>query len=306
LNGTILQSTNNGSNWTPFSTGTTETFLGSSLSSVNSGFAVGTNGEIQIYNGTGWTAQSSGTTEQLNNVYALSNGTAFAAGDNQTILAYNGSSWSAQVCPLPMDVKDIRFTTTNLGYAVGTGGIVLQTTNGGANWTPSLTGVDIDFNTIEAIGPDSAWASGSHGIVYTTVDAGANWIRWSVGYTDDQTSLRVTAGKGHVVGHGGNGRNFAPTFGTGMPGIASPADFLHVFPNPAQNSFMISGNLDHTERLVIDIKDVQGRLIQKVLNTDTFGEFDLKVNTDSYPDGVYFVHVLKGQRSWVQKIVIAR
>jgi len=306
VNGTILLSTNNGAAWTPFSTGTTETFNGSSFSSASNGFAVGTNGEVQIYNGTNWTPQISGTPEHLNNVYALSNGNALAAGDNQTILAYNGSAWAAQTCPLTMDVKDITFTTINDGYAVGTNGNILQTVNGGSTWTPALTGVDIDFNSVEAVGPDSAWATGTHGIVYTTVDAGVNWIRWSVGYTDDQSELRVTGGKGHVVGAGGNGRNFAPTFGVGLPNVASPRDFFKVYPSPAKDECTISGYLLQSEKLSIDIKDMQGRLIEKVINSTVSGEFTAKVNTSSYPDGVYFVHILQGQKSWVQKIVVAR
>ncbi len=303
--GTILQSTNNGANWTPFSTGTTETFTGIHLSSATSGFAVGTNGVLHQYNGTNWTPQTSGTVEQLNNVFDVNGTVAFAAGDNQTILAYNGVSWSAQTCPLTMDVKDIRFTTPLFGYAAGTNGNILQTLNGGNTWTPVLTGVDIDFSSLEAIGPDSAWATGGHGIVYTTSDAGANWIRWSVGYTDDQSSLRITSGKGHIVGQGGNGRNFAPSFGNSIFNSATPANFFKVYPNPAKDECVISGYLAQTEKLTIDVKDVQGRLLEKVINSNVFGAFEAKVNTSGFVDGIYFFHIQQGQKSWVQKIVVA-
>lgn len=304
-NGTILLSTNNGLAWTPFATGTTETLTGIHLSAINSGFASGTNGTLLQYNGSAWTPQVSGTTENLNNVFEVNGSVAFAAGNNQTILAYNGVSWSAQTCPLVMDVKDIRFTSPLFGYAAGTNGNVLQTANGGNTWTPSLTGVDINFNSLEAVGPDSAWATGEHGIVYTTTDAGANWIRWSVGYTDDQSSLRITSGKGHVVGSGGNGRNFAPSFGNSIFNSATPANFFKAYPNPAKDECVISGYLAQTEKLTIDVKDVQGRLLEKVINSNVFGAFEAKVNTSAYVDGIYFFHVQQGRKSWVQKIVIA-
>lgn len=303
-NGTIMLSVNNGLAWSAFSTGTTETFNGSNFSSSANGFAVGTNGTVQMYNGSNWTPQVSGTPEHLNNVAVLSNGNAVAVGENQTIIAYNGISWSAQTCPLTMNVKDVRFTTLTNGYAVGTGGNVLQTNNGGATWNPVLTGVDIDFNSIEAKGPDSAWATGTHGIVYTTIDNGVNWVRWSVGYTDDQSCLRVTSNKGHIVGAAGNGRNFQNTGGIGIFNAQSQIKFFTLYPSPAGDEFTISGFISGTERLSIDIKDVQGRVVKKVMDREHSGQLTINVNTSSYSDGVYFVHVKEASKSWVQKIVI--
>ncbi|HEY0029756.1 MAG TPA: PKD domain-containing protein [Bacteroidia bacterium] len=308
-NGTILLSTNNGTSWNSFVTGTTETFNGSHFTSPLNGFAVGTTGTIQRYNGSTWAPESSGTVERLNNVFAFSATDATAVGDNQTILRYNGVSWLPQTAPVSFDVKDIRFSTALEGYAAGTNGVIIKTTDGGTTWTPSLTGVDIAFNSIEVSGTDSAWAAGTNGIVYTTVDDGTTWIRYSVGYTATQDELRVRGGKGHVTGQGGNGRNFGNGAGliTGKPDATEQAiNSFNVYPNPAQELFTISGLLSNPENLHIEIKDANGKLVELIMNSTITGQFTTTINTEHFANGIYFIHIIQGERSWVQKLVLAK
>ncbi|MCW3072600.1 MAG: hypothetical protein JWO44_2490 [Bacteroidetes bacterium] len=310
VNGTILISTNNGASWNSFTTGTSETFNGSSFYSASDGYAVGTNGTIQRYNGSAWTPESSGTAQHLNNVFATGSGSAVAVGDNQTILSYNGSAWTPQTSPLSFDVKDVRFSSPLNGYAAGTNGIIIKTNDGGATWTPSLTGVDIDFNSIEVAGADSAWAAGTNGIVYTTIDDGATWIRYSVGYPSDQEEIRVSRGKGHTVGHGGNGRNFGEGSGfvvTGNVNIpANSVDNFSVYPNPAKDEFNISGLLPDMENLKIEIRDADGKLIERIVNTSVSGAFEKTVSTEHYRQGIYFIHFYEGDRSWVKRVIIIK
>ncbi|MBL7935665.1 MAG: PKD domain-containing protein [Bacteroidia bacterium] len=310
VNGTILLSTDNGANWNPFTTGTTETFNGSGFSSATNGFAVGTNGTIYKYDGSSWSPETSGTPEHLHNVYAFSNGNAIAVGDNQTILGYNGSSWIPQTSPLNFNIKDVRFSSLQNGYAAGTGGIILQTTDGGSTWLPSLTGVEVDFNSVEARS-DTAWATGTGGIVYKTIDNGANWVRYSVGYEEDQSQLRVSGGgKGHVVGNAGNGRYFNNTDGEGVPTSIntkiSVFNNLNLFPNPAKEHFIISGYLEKTEKIIIDIKDAQAKLVKRVINTTLSGEYNEKITTDYYSPGIYFIHIQIGERFMVKKLIIMK
>jgi PKD repeat protein len=308
-NGTILFSSNSGGSWVPMTTGTTETFNGSHFSGANNGFAVGKNGTIHKYDGTNWSPETSGSIEHLHNVFAFSNGNAIAVGDNQTILSYDGTSWTPQSSPLNFHIKDVRFTTLQNGYAAGTNGIILQTNDGGANWLPSLTGVDIDFNSIEARGTDTAWATGSNGIIYRTVNNGANWERYSVGYTSDQSQLRMSPGKGHVVGQGGNGKYFDASDGDIITAIApgpSPFDNLSVYPNPARDQFTISGYLNSTEKVTIDLKDAQGKLVQHITNASFSGQYAENISTEYYSPGIYFIHLQIGKRSMVKKLVIMK
>lgn len=307
-NGTILLSTNDGAAWTPFTTGTTETFNGSGFSSSTNGFAVGTNGTIQKYNGVTWTPETSGTLEHLNNVYALSSTEAFAIGDNQTILKYDGFSWAPQSSPTSFNVKDIKFTNANEGYAAGTNGVIIKTIDGGANWTISLSGVDIDFNSVEAVDPDSAWAAGTNGIVYTTIDNGSTWVRYSVGHTATQDEIIVQGGKGHIVGQGGNGRNFGEgrSMITGNTSIQKAINNFNVYPNPTREVFTISAVLSEFENLTVEIKGSDGKLIECIVNSTLSGKYTTTISTEHYRQGVYFIHIKEGEKSWIQKLVIIK
>lgn len=312
-NGTIILSTNNGVNWTPFATGTTEDFHASHFSSTSLGHAVGKNGTIQKYNGTSFAPEISGTTEHLNGVFELANGNAIAVGDNQTILSYNGSTWAPQISPLNFHVRDVRFSDLLNGYVAGTNGVVLQTTDGGLNWNPSLTGVDVDFNSIEVASADTAWATGTGGIVYKTVDNGANWVRYSVGHTGDQSQLRVTGGgKGHVVGNAGNGRYFNNNDSTGLVTdikslalIQTLTDF-EVFPNPARDHFIIKGYLPTQQNITIDLKDAQARVVKQITSSGFSGKFNEMISTDYYSPGIYFIHIQIGKQSIVKKLIIMK
>jgi photosystem II stability/assembly factor-like uncharacterized protein len=310
-NGTIIHSINNGANWNPIVSGTTEDFNAIHCATPTNGHIVGKNGVIHKFTGSSVSAETSGTTEHLNGIYEFNTGDALAVGDNQTILSYNGTTWSAQTSPINFNIKDVRFSDLLHGYVVGSNGNILQTTNGGASWAPSLTGVDVNFNSVDVAGNDTAWATGSGGIVYKTVDNGNNWVRYSVGYTDDQSQLRVTkGGKGHVVGQGGNARYFNDNDGNGVPTFInskSPiVNTLQLYPNPARDQFTISGYLNTAEKVTIDIKDAQAKLVKRVIDSTLSGEYFEKITTDYYSTGIYFIHIQIGKQSMVKKLVIMK
>jgi PKD repeat protein len=306
VNGTILNSMNNGATWTTFTTSTTETFNSISLSSGSNGYAVGTNGVAHFYNGSIWAPTTTGATVTLNGVEALPSGDAIAVGDGQTILNYSAGTWTPQISPLNFDIKGVKFLNNTLGYAVGTNGNILQTNNGGGLWSPVLTGVDIDFNSVEVEGSLNAWACGTHGIVYKTTDGGSTWIRYSVGYTNPQNSIRVSNGKGHIVGSSGNGRNYGTTGSSEIFKNFNPSNEFTVHPNPAHDKFTVSGYLKNSESLTIQIKDMAGNHVETLIDSPFSGKYSSEINTTHYPAGVYFIHVNKGALSWVQKLIIVK
>jgi len=310
-NGTVLQSVDNGANWAPIVSGTTEDFHAVHCATPTSGHIVGKNGTIHKYNGSSLLPETSGTIEHLNGIFEMSNGNAVAVGDNQTILSYNGVSWSPQTSPINFNIKDVRFSDLQHGYVVGSNGNVLQTSDGGNSWLPSLTGVDVDFNSVDVAGADTAWTTGSGGIVYKTVDNGNNWVRYSVGYTDNQSQLRVTkGGKGHVVGNAGNGRYFNDNQGNGTPTSITVSNNIlnniQLYPNPARDQFIISGYIQSTQKVIIEIKDAQAKLVKQITDTKISGEYYEKITTDYYSPGVYFIHIQIGNQSMVKKLVIMK
>ena len=134
ISGTILRTTNGGTNWISQSSGTIEYLRDVSFSDANIGTVVGSVGTIlrTSNGGTNWISQSSGTTEQLWGVSFADANVGTAVGENGTILrtTNGGINWVSQN-GTNNHLYDVSFTETNIGTVVGYFGAILRTQNGG-------------------------------------------------------------------------------------------------------------------------------------------------------------------------------
>jgi len=160
--------------------------------------------------GTNWTILPSGTYENLRSIFFTDENTGYIVGDNGTILktANGGNTWFPQNSNTLYNLNSVFFVG-NTGYAAGDGeiageygGVLLKTTNGGANWLPLIT--DNPFTSIFFTDANTGYAiNGNWGITKTT-NGGNDWTYYESGYyvmpkciyfTDDNT--------GYIVGIGG-------------------------------------------------------------------------------------------------------
>lgn len=77
-------------------------------------------------------------------------------------------------------LKDLHFVDDNKGWACGTSGYVLKTTDGGTTWNllslvPAQTLHEVYF-----INQDTGWVTGDNGIIFRTNDGGTNWVQASI------------------------------------------------------------------------------------------------------------------------------
>ena len=70
------------------------------------------------------------------------------------------------------------------GWAVGTHGTILRTTDGGLHWTPQDAGTTADLFGVAATDETTAWIVGQDGIVLRTRDGGVTWRVQASGSTD--------------------------------------------------------------------------------------------------------------------------
>ncbi|MBV6479504.1 MAG: Ycf48-like protein [Ignavibacteria bacterium] len=71
---------------------------------------------------------------------------------------------------------DINTTEQNYFYAVGSGGVIVNTTNTGEHWQRQ-TGVQETYNDVFFIGENTGYTVGEKGILKKTTDAGYSWNR---------------------------------------------------------------------------------------------------------------------------------
>jgi photosystem II stability/assembly factor-like uncharacterized protein len=69
----------------------------------------------------------------------------------------------------------VHFADARRGWAVGTGGLVLATADGGRTWRVQESGTESDLHDVRFLDEREGWAVGGHGAVLHTTDGGATW-----------------------------------------------------------------------------------------------------------------------------------
>jgi photosystem II stability/assembly factor-like uncharacterized protein len=98
-------------------------------------------------------------------------------------LAQSGWFWQN---PLPQghSLRSIDFADNNTGWAVGTNGTILKTTNGGTHWTLQTSGTTTELRSVDFADNSTGWAVGEVGTILRTTNSGTNWTPQSSGITN--------------------------------------------------------------------------------------------------------------------------
>jgi photosystem II stability/assembly factor-like uncharacterized protein len=82
----------------------------------------------------------------------------------------------------------VYFTDANAGYAVGTGGTILKTTDGGTTWNPLASGTTASLNSVCFTDANTGYVAGgtdslNFATILKTTDGGSTWLPLSSGMT---------------------------------------------------------------------------------------------------------------------------
>ncbi len=125
----------------------------------------------------------------------------------------NGWCWQR---PLPQGnfILDYAFVDDSRGWAVGQGGTVLATVDGGVSWNAQSSGTTLDIRQAVFPSATAGWLVSEFGELLRTADGGASWRRVSYGRNDfvlalgasdaDSAWLTTTLGAGFVTRDGGS------------------------------------------------------------------------------------------------------
>ncbi|MFQ6615154.1 MAG: carboxypeptidase regulatory-like domain-containing protein [Fidelibacterota bacterium] len=207
--GTILHTTNGGTDWVAQSSGAGTTIdLSITFVDASTGYAVGSGGIIlkTTDGGSTWIEQSSGSSENLGAVSFVDASTGWVVGWNGTILKTTdgGSNWSAQSSGTSSKLYSVHFVNSTTGWATGDGGIILKTTDGGSTWIQQSqpSGVYSLFG-VYFVNSSMGWAVSVGGKIISTTDGGSNWSIQSTGHPILWSVHFVNSTTGWVVGDGG-------------------------------------------------------------------------------------------------------
>lgn len=93
---------------------------------------------------------------------------------------------------------------------------------------------------------------------------------------------------------------------TGINGLPSIVSSFSVSPNPAKDNVSINLNLKETAHLLIEVTDITGKLIAIVSDEKQNGVVVKQFNTESLPNGNYFVRIRANGKLATQRLTIAQ
>ncbi|MBS1495055.1 MAG: T9SS type A sorting domain-containing protein [Bacteroidetes bacterium] len=182
-NGTIIKTTNGGTNWVTKTSLTANALTCVRFASATNAVAVGQFGIILLSTNAGetWTSQTTGT--NLTHVNFPSALIGYAVGAAGTILktTNGGANWTALTSGTTVNLTSAFFTTDLEGYVTGATGTIRKTTNGGTNWTALTSGVTGTLNSVSFVSTTLGWVCGAAGTMLNTLNGGTNWTTQSLG-----------------------------------------------------------------------------------------------------------------------------
>lgn len=183
-NGVVRNTTNGGSTWTGQSAGT-QWHYGMTFLNANTGWMSGSTGLIYktTNGGASWTSYT-GAGVPLWGIGFKDANVGFAGGQFTMVKTTDGGvTWTTFAPGGPSTYYfDIKFlaTNTNIGWAVGSGGRVRYTTNGGDTWTVVSAGSQY-LREVFFIDSNTGWVVGDNGVIYKSVNGGVSWTSQSSG-----------------------------------------------------------------------------------------------------------------------------
>ena len=112
--------------------------------------------------------------------------------------------WLAQTSGTTQTLNGVAFVDADSGWAVGGGGTVRHTSNGGAKWTAQTSGTTQTLNGIAFVDADHGWIVGGGGTILRTTNGGASWSAQKSGTTQALNGVAFAdAANGWAVGNRG-------------------------------------------------------------------------------------------------------
>lgn len=196
--GYIVATRNGGLYWQQQRVVRHKILFGVSCVNSNECWAVGQDGTVIATKdgGNHWRRQNTGVVSTLYNVQFINPEDGWAVGEDETIIATEdgGHTWKVEWSGLKQDVRyasaiyteslySVYFINKKDGWAVGGGGLIMHTSNGGTTWVtqrkPRIGGVEY-LHSVRFINTQKGWAVGGQGfggLVVVTYDGGMKWTK---------------------------------------------------------------------------------------------------------------------------------
>ncbi|MBK7174255.1 MAG: hypothetical protein IPH84_13705 [Bacteroidales bacterium] len=95
-----------------------------------------------------------------------------------SLFCFTASAQWVMQNPHPTDrhLRSVVFPDANTGYAVGTRGTIIKSSDGGNNWSVLTSGTTFGLNAVYFIDSNTGFAVGDGGTILKTINGGLSWL----------------------------------------------------------------------------------------------------------------------------------
>jgi len=113
----------------------------------------------------------------------------------------SGCAWQSENSTVKTTLFGVDFFNESIGIAVGLGGRILKTTDGGVTWVSKPSGTAAALSGVIFADADTVYVCGRAGLVIKSTDGGDTWVDKSVGILPDLLSVHfISTTTGWVCG----------------------------------------------------------------------------------------------------------
>jgi photosystem II stability/assembly factor-like uncharacterized protein len=196
-NATIIQTTNGGSNWTEVQTGSPNDYVYKDVAYIDNqtGFIVGYKGGSYIIRKTnsglnGWFDKKSGGSNGLNAIAFHGQNNGVAVGDGGLILLTEDGGDSFNKVNFGENFNLYGINVIGkLIYVVGQGGEIYKSNDLGNSWKQQTAPPSQDLHSVHFLDEQTGYAAGEAGVVLKTIDGGQNWATLNPGTSNDINAI---------------------------------------------------------------------------------------------------------------------
>ena len=116
--------------------------------------------------------------------------------------AATAGRWELQDSGVTNTLLDVKFVNDTHGWAVGEGGVIIATTDGGKTWTIQYSGYELTLNSVDFTDEANGWVVGQLGLILNTNDGGNTWAVQGKDAALGQNLIKVhfdNAGEGRII-----------------------------------------------------------------------------------------------------------
>ena len=223
-------------------------------------------------------------------------------GNNLILSSYDGGyNWDTSFISTSVHINTLKFSSDNLGFAIGNGGVIMRTQDAGQTWENMNSGTLNNLLCLDFMNEQTWMIGGTNATLLLTEDSGETWSTIYVPPSTSSVGNVKFPEKNEIVFISYLGLKRASIYNfTKVPSQIITSQYFNIYPNPAKDHFTIEIRNPELKNTYAEICNLLGNKTYSQIITHEQEVIDCS----NFPKGIYLVRVVNQGKHSIQRLVI--